>query len=36
MERKVQASRIINLGKDIKEVKDDLNRAKGQFITGVS
>ncbi|XP_054239614.1 coiled-coil domain-containing protein 83 [Indicator indicator] len=31
VERKVQAIRIINLGKDIKEVKDDLHRAKEHY-----
>ncbi|XP_067996402.1 coiled-coil domain-containing protein 83 [Melanerpes formicivorus] len=31
VERKVQAIKIINLGKDIKEVKDDLNRAKEHY-----
>ncbi|NXX40720.1 CCD83 protein, partial [Tricholaema leucomelas] len=31
VERKVQATKIMNLGKDIKEVKDDLNRAKEHY-----
>ncbi|NXR09852.1 CCD83 protein, partial [Semnornis frantzii] len=31
VERKVQAIRVINLGKDIKEVKDDFNRAKEHY-----
>jgi len=32
---KTQADKIMNLEKDIKEVKDDLHRATGQFTASV-
>lgn len=32
---KTQANKIMNLEKDIKEVKDDLHRATGQFTASV-
>lgn len=32
---KVQAEKIMNLEKDIKEVKDDLHRTTGQFTASV-